>query len=270
MSSSVIIRKNGFYQRKWFGNERKWKIRRIRGISILARLREGCEIEEGVTLGDIFKIVNANKYLKTFIRCYSWCNSINELHENALETWRLTEEDLADTDVKYLEVYWHVENNEYKHDKSFGLYSGFHGIGDSEQYSMSLTPAYKMVHLPVKLNTKVTIYKPFDSKNYKERLLMESNTSYSLLEALDAIYDDLSFYGGEEQKKETIDMLNDRLDSMKDEEGVPIEKILKGLGAEVDENNELNKMKILIHPEVLNDLNNIIPLNPKKDADQEN
>ena len=258
---SAIIRKNGLYEKKWVPERRKWLIKKVKKINAYSLLREHCTIADDVTLADIFAMVESNKYLTAFISQYSSCHQIYSMHEQIKETWRNSEKEEDEIDVDYLEVYWHVGNNDYGKRKSFYVTTGLHGIveGNTDQYSMSLTPLYEMAHLPVKLNNSIKIYKPFDFKNPKAvEIVVDSEQGFTLLEVLDAIYEDLSFYGGsDEQKQELKDELNRRVEDIKsgEEIGIPWEQIKKQLGKDdvedgEDGENKESKYKIIFHPDV--------------------
>ena len=286
MSDKVIFKKTGLYGRTWNSDKEKHVLKRIKKLEILRDLRSLCEIEEDVTLGDIFNILDRYKLLKSVIAQYSWCRALEDFHVQSRETFLKTDEN---DHLDYIEIYWCVDNDVYKGDKNFEISTGIHAIGgpckDYEKdygalppsnkinYSISYQPLYEIAHLPVRLNKEIEILEPWVISSKKRppiEPILVTNRGFSLLEVLDAIYWDISFSGDIEQKKDFIDGMKGMVDEIKSGKmpGIPLEQVEKQLGLEPltqDEESE-NKMKIVFHPEAAKALGvdvDAIPLDDK-------
>ena len=171
---------------------------------ILSYLRNDCEIVENTTLGDIFKIVKNNDMLKSFIKQYSWCGSIDEFHDQSLMH--------PDDDFEYLDrlvIEWSSSTNlTSKKSKNlnglriitkvigFDLSPDFYGFdSNGTACSVSATPMWQLANVPVELDENYEIYEPFCVSGSREKLIVGSRR-FTLLNILDAIYYDISFYGG--------------------------------------------------------------------------
>jgi hypothetical protein len=213
MGDTVKITKNGFIDIKWNGDTQEYEDK-IRDTYVSC-LRKEVEIEEGVTLKDIFTAVEKDELLKSFISMYSWCRDMDQFLAQIKQP--VSEPDTGDK-IDYLEVYWDAEVWTYKKhkkeqlDPSVDFYTGFHGWGqvtteeqkkmygdtDKIAYSVSCTPMYVLADLPIKVNTDIEIHHIDEtSKTYPHSMtLFKGKREFSLLDFLDAIFWDISFYGG--------------------------------------------------------------------------
>jgi hypothetical protein len=187
----VKIEKDGIWLYRF--NKRTQKEERCRPKHVLTMLRDACEIEEGVTLLDIFNGVDALPELKNFIAQYSWCAAIDEFHEQARQPCPPDDEPA----MTHLLVSWVAETFTYKGKTDFTMSLDFGGIGPDKtgkvvNWGVSYTPMYRLAHLPVKLDPEVTVYK----QAHPDKILFQGERCFSLLEVLDCIYDDISFMGG--------------------------------------------------------------------------
>lgn len=251
------IKKDGLFFYKWSNKQKKYVEKKAKKSNILTYLRNSCYIDEGVTLQDIFNLVDSSKLLKFVISQYSWCPSIDEFHAQAKEPWIKNEEE----DLHTLEINWHVSKCS-KNTLDFELYPNFHGLGEKTTYSVSYTPVYELAHLPVVLNESFALY----DKNVHPKEIFKSTRHFSLLEVLDAIYDDISFVGSPEQNKKFLEELKETVKQI--ESGlpmVPIEQVAKKLGCELEPTQD--EMKMLLHPKIVKQLGvdpNSIPLDDKE------
>lgn len=242
--SKIVLERDGLYEHKYSPKTKSDAARKVKQAHVLAKLRLPCEIADGVTLGDLFWVVGRYKLLRAFLAEYSWCWRLGEFHEQAKEPDLTPEPDPDPLD--YLEVYWTAD---YHSDRTirkgeikegwFDVGTGFHGIGralatgwHAEQgyepgqviaYSVSMTPMYKLAPLPVKLNETIEIY----DNNWiyqtpkgggppeRPPPVIRSRRSFTLLEALDAIYDDISFYGGPAESAAKRDELAEMVEAIK-------------------------------------------------------
>ena len=209
MSDHVIFTKDGLKQFSWDGDAQEYK-QNIRN-SAVTNLRSECRIEDGVTLADIFNAVENDPPLKNIISVYSWCWHIDDFHEQA----KLPKEDFEDADILYLEICWIAEIQDYSDGNCFDIYTDFSGPGvNGERYSVSCSPMNKIAHLRVKLNNSVEIEK-HHRKSKSEMIADKMSRSFSLLDVLDAIYDDISFYGGPEDNKKFLEKMEETMEDIK-------------------------------------------------------
>ena len=235
MSEKVEFTDEGLFYYKWNGDKQIYIRKRVKKATCLIHLRSTCEISEGVTLKQIFQIVEKYKLIKAFISQYSWCYHINEFHAQAEEPNYILEEDLEP--MTHLEISHHVDVNkviakkkhpggtrERKITMDFETSPVFYGIGLSPEgepvtYSVSCSPMWQLADLPVILNKKVDVYEPWlAGEAVKNNELLHTTTrDFSLLEVLDAIYWDISFMGGPKENAEFIKETKSQLENFKEE-----------------------------------------------------
>jgi hypothetical protein len=214
MADRIRITNSGFVAVDWNPDTQSHETEPTE--EILGNLRTTCEIDEDVTLGRIFEIVSSDPVLKVVMKAYSWCSDIDGFHAAA----KLPPTERKD--VKPEEVLTHIEiskvcdvhdphKSETKGD--FQYWEHMAGVSaNGERWAIGCLPMGDIQHLPVKLNTDIVIRKNFADA------LWEGRTHFTLLEVLDAIYFDISFYGGPEENKK---FLNDLLEMSNDiEEGL--------------------------------------------------
>ena len=271
MSESIEFTPNGIVLHKWNEKKKKMERKRPKKLTICMHLRSRCEIAEGTTLRNIFDAVDRYRFLKLVISQYSWCQSIDEFHAQAKEPMQRPE----DSDqIDFLEIYHWPEVHKYTEKKKhpggtrerntvidFDTSVGFHGIGPAkdedgqysldrtEQYSVSYSPMYEIVDLPIKLKKEFTVYTPFEhGKKMEERELLKATREFTLLDVLDAIYWDISFMGGPQNNAEFIENMKGRVDEITSGEVamIPMEQVFP----ETEIDPDPDKMKILMHPDV--------------------
>lgn len=280
----ILIKKDGFWERS------KKKIRRVKKSSVLSCLKETVEIEDGVTLLDLFRIVGKHKLLKLFISQYSNCPALEEFHAQAEEPMRNENDEYP---LDYLEVYWHggvQKDNIYTS-------ASFHGIStprDPENayvdgtapIGISYSPMWELADVPLKLNTQIKIWGKRNSKTLKQEIVFEGQKQFTLLDVLDAIYDDISFMGGPQENAEFIDSMNSLVEDLKSGvvKGIPLKDVLQKLeeqgmrgteelGDQFD-NIEIEGLPIVLAPQVVeffglnpDDFEQVDPSEPKENLE---
>lgn len=266
MSQYLEFTPDGLLLYKWNSKKQKYIRSRPKKKTICTHLRSLCEIAEGTTLKDILNAVDKYKFLKFFVSQYSWCWAIDEFHAQVNEEhFDVKEND--EEKIEYLELYWGAEVWE----NDFDLHTGFHGIGKetideltgqkyTERYSVSCTPLYEIANLPVKLNKEFKVYKDFKD------VVLEGEHDYTLLEVLDAIYDDISFYGSPAESQQFLEDLKADVEEIKSGKVplIPMQQVEKQLGLEQSEEKET---KVLFSPNVAKQLGvnpDNIPLDDKE------
>ena len=234
MSDSVKFERDGLYAYKWDGDLRQDVVTKVTPDGCLKELRCACYIGDGVTLLDIFRTVKNLPPLKEFLCHYSWCWAMDEFMAQIEEPMR--EDEPA---IEYMEVYWDFDADKFQGETTCSLSTGFHGIGfegkgehrhpstNRVHWSCSCTPLYEIADCPVRLNEEVEVREPrdLDDKHPKpmEPTLFKAKCCFSLLEVLDAIFDDISFYGGPAEARELIEEINEIKDAYGDVEAIPLE-----------------------------------------------
>ena len=215
MIHKVRITKDGFLAEKNDGEEVL-----LKNDNIFAGLRSECEIDEGVTLGDIFNLVDKNEHIKNFLSNYCLLN-IDAHHASAL---REPEEHER---LSYLTIDWSAEVWLYDEHNDLDLYPHFCGFkdedGDDNRYGLDFTPLSQLVYLPVKLNTDSSIHIMGEKERGKGWKLegrpayIECERCFSLLDILDGIYWEIGFHGNPEDKEGKIEEINETVEEIKEQ-----------------------------------------------------
>ena len=207
MADFVKLTKRGIVSYEWDSETRTYVPAR-KGANNLPNLRLRCEIEDDVTLGDIFKAVQADPDLMEFIAAYSWCGAIEKFHAQARKP-HVPENEPDEDRITHLEISAYGEFWEYNKAKDGieefeGIHVGFSGISPATNWSVSYTPMNDIAHLPVKINPNVQF-----SKSLTEERVAKYNMS--LLEVLFIVFWDISFHGGPEDNEAFIEEMKDRI-----------------------------------------------------------
>lgn len=203
-------------------------------------------LADDVTLKDIFLLIN--RHLEVFdVLLGNWCA---ELTEEALSGQDAEE----DTDIEYLELYKYYElgevweNGELLPDVIGPLntaFPSFHGKGFlrtekdrndgqpfRENYAVELSPTYKIVDLPLKLNRELVIFddpswhkefKAGNKPNFEDYTISYPWVGYTLGEILYGIVWELSFFGGPQKRDDMMTELKERVDEIESGEAELIE-----------------------------------------------
>lgn len=208
MPDYVKITKNGLREYSWNGDIRKYRGRRPKKLNVLSCLRCVCKLDKGITVLDIFNIVDQYKLLKIFCSQYSWCRAIDGFHKQAKETGEKNSEN-----IDYLEIGWVCDF--YKGEIS--LNTDFIGIGKTDRYSVSCSPSYVYANLPIVINKQLELNG------------VKLKRDFTLLDILDAIYFDISFYGGPKEIENFVAEMNCRLEEIKSGKAktIPLDEVFK-------------------------------------------
>ena len=222
-------------------------------MTLLDALLNFCDIKEGTTMLDLFRLVESEEMVKLFFLGYSWCWEIDAFHKLADKVQKHSR-----TKFNYCEVYaaMDVEIRDNEKDNKlydFNLWHGFHVNGDitdeerkenpdwyegmtTQNYGVSMTPINEYAHLPIKLDKNVTI-EEYRNDLRKQVHLVESTRDLTLLEILDAIYYEISFVGGPEDQEKFVEEMGRRLADVKsgEEKTRPFDEIVK----ECEEKNKI-------------------------------
>lgn len=214
------------------------------------------EVDDGLTLRDLFSFVRDNEDLKAFIAGYSWCGAIDEFHKEMDKPIKKGEE----TSCEYAVVQHDCEMQKLgKYGNTFDWNSDFVGIGplsehsrkfyeerpdglpipETERYGLSYIGINAIAHLPLNVETTIDIRKnPYYGRSggQKEEGIEYGKFKYkvSFGELLDVIYDDISFHGGPEDRDEVWSDLKETSDKIKEglEETKPFDDFLEEMEKE--------------------------------------
>jgi len=208
----------------------------INGTNFPRWLREECSVDKGVTLRDIMTHVARNKNLSTFLGKYASCpmREFNGLlgkkvkkHEyiQKLNVYWIGEWWDKETEIDDLSLFWSFQGiGVMPEEERENLHLSSDQIGELISWSVS-GDISDVLDLPVEINNEATVY--HNTKQYKVEETLKREMLPTMLEFLNAIYFDISFYGTPKQAKEQFKsiedtrqaILNKNLDIKKDEEG---------------------------------------------------
>lgn len=208
MSEKVHITKSGLKWMSWDGDTRQYV--EDQRSNFTRCLRVACYIDSDVTLGDVFRAVAAHPELMKIVGDYSWCD-MAAFHEEAVKPGKFT-------DLKYLLVSKYFEFDEHEGHEALD----FGGIGPSEvddprtadqdgnmHWAIDFTPVNELASLHVRLSPTMDIF-------HDHKKIGSAPACFSLLEVLDAIYDEISFHGSPRSRDERGDELEAIVKSVKD------------------------------------------------------
>lgn len=235
----VVLSKDGLWRNKWNQDTREYEKIVPEEVTVFSLLRNACVIAEGTTLLDIMNIVEGNELLTMFLGQYSWCRDIDAFHAQVNEPQRTIHFDDDGNEIDdpeemvALEILWHTTYHPDGKFPDFSIEPEFHGLGPEPEagerrntYSVSYGPVYDIADLPVVLNKHFTVYKPWEpNKTADDRIIMEGEKDFTLLEVLDAIYWDISFAGGPDDNAAFLEEMKGRVDEIESclASGVPLE-----------------------------------------------
>src|SRR5581483_34510 len=200
MSDTIFITKHGFRREKWDGEIRQNVEVPIKDI--VHELRVACEIEQGVTLGDIFKAVSQHELLMYVIGSFAWCRP-EAFHKEA-------EKPAVPSDLHFIELVKHIEIDQFGADAHVDV----HGVGPNDSgeivnnWSIELTPVNELASVPVRLDPNVKVL-----KDYQE--IASAPSCFSLFEVLQEIYFEISFHGSPQDRQEFADEMALRVKEIK-------------------------------------------------------
>lgn len=160
-------------------------------------LNQSCVIEDGVTLKDIFDIMKQNEGLMEFFRRFSWCPAMDEFHDLAKKE--------AGVD-NIIPACLEISSMASLFDGYLDSETSFHGLdakGDRE--SISFLPVNDIANLPIKLNNSFKLRYDTGTED------LSGDRSITLLEILDAIYWEISFWGTPKTIPQTLELIRRKL-----------------------------------------------------------
>lgn len=239
MSERIELRKGGkLIEIKWVydkakgeGEYQEFDITK----QAIRHLFEVCELEEGVTLKDIFLLLNTELDIFDAV-IGNWCKDI--VTEGLTQPEKPYDLSTYDPDqIEYLELVYTPEYDLDGDDKDvlYGIHrpdfggvgvvlqaeNEHHKAGERIAWGVSFTPSNELINIPVKLSDKFSIYEgilKWDKTSTGDRVLASfSNPTYTLGGILEGIIWELSFHGGPGSRKIRKDELDEAVKSIKKE-----------------------------------------------------
>jgi len=240
MSEGLQIRKGGkLIKTKWVYDKTKDEgsyVEKDITDKAISHLFDGCDLEEGVTLRDIFLIMN--KELKLFdavIR--NWCEEI--VTEGLTKPAKVVGQYDPD-EIEYLELSKNIHYDGTEKQCNGGLFPDFGGVGYELKedklhswgevewpkgsripWGISFSSANDLIDLPVKLDKKLRVFNDDHTappKDYCQELASYEGVNYTLGDILYGIIWEMSFHGGPIEREKAGGELRKAVDEcMKDE-----------------------------------------------------
>jgi hypothetical protein len=246
MTEKLVLTKNGkLVETKWVYDKQKEEGSYVDSDvtdQAIRRIFDNCELEDGVTLKDVFLLLNTELQIFDAI-IGNWCEKL--VTEGLTKPAKPHTGQYDPEEIEYLELkknYWQDKDSTYgqnrpdfggtgyelKEDKLAGWNNkdGTPAVempkGERIPWGLSFTPTNELINLPLKLNRKLTIYnEDHESPDYHKVIAEYDNICYTLGDILYGILWELSFHGGPESRdgfKSTLDsQLEDYRKSLTDE-----------------------------------------------------
>lgn len=244
MSGLKIVKGGKLKLSYWDPNTQTDKIEDVTERAI-TKLFYPCSIDKGVTLRDIFLLLNTNSAMFSVIYPY-W---VEEYIDEALLSEPNKLDEIVDTQVEYLQLSWNYHYQTYKGKEElqgmdrpdlYGIgpklledYENFKK-GDRIRYSLSFSSTKELVDLPIKLKQDLEIVDlnldllP-DPKTINTPTALYDGVTYTLGSILEGILYEISFHGSPQSRdKGKLELLK-QVEMVKSGEGELIDFDLKSL-----------------------------------------
>lgn len=212
-------------------------------IDILDALSLYCDMDEGVTLLDIFHLVAEDEAAKAFLATYSWCSSIDDYHVEAEKIDKRFEFNYSlvsssmdlvirknenDTKPFNFQVSYDFHVNGAVEEEERNRNPEYYKTVDNINYGVSMTPIGEYAYLPLHLENEITV-KEYRTDLHEEKVLLTCHRDMTLLDILDAIYWEISFCGSPAQAAEFREGLMQSVEDIKsgNVDTVPLDDIIK-------------------------------------------
>ena len=202
------------------------------------------EVDDDLTLGDLFRVVEEDGKLSAFIAAYSWCWHIDEFHAQAKLPPETSDHE---ENIWYCYVNASLDTHEYQDEISADFGVDFFGEGElseeekehwshcqgtpptSTKDGLSMSPMNTIAHLPLRVcqdflvhgSHKIATGERSKKGRMKHQIKFVEHVRcqrhMTLLDILDAIYWDISFHGGPADNESVLEDLKSRVDSIKSE-----------------------------------------------------
>lgn len=203
----------------------------------LGHIREACELEEGVTLKDLFLLIQPD--LDVFQVIFQ--NWIKEYVTYGLNNPGQLAGTYDPEEIEYLELYWDLyfdsealyghsrpsfhgvgyelrENLYWKQDGSEELGEPQWQQGERIPWGLMGSNLLSYINKPLKLNNKLTIYDDNldgDPSTYGKVLAEYPNPTYTLFNIIEGIFWEISFHGGPSESTQFSKELKQAVDKVR-------------------------------------------------------
>jgi hypothetical protein len=191
VQSELILCKGGvLYYKPSSMSEKVGELQDVTDVAYKFLLRT-CEFEEGLKLKDVFALMEKHiDFLDLLIG--NWIKDI--LAESKIPCEKQSK------DIEFLELYWHLESDKYG---TSGLdRPRFDGQGTDCPYAIDFSPSNSLMELPIVLKKDAQLFQ----NGYNNPITL-SEMHYTLLNILDGIIWELSFYGSPTKRQEQFESL---------------------------------------------------------------
>jgi hypothetical protein len=193
------------------------KVETVNMEDIINFLSENVELGESVTFKRLFSIVsfNVEKFNDIFYSALGGYNLepfLQEIENNPTQA----------IESEYLEIHWFCE----KYENEFSLYPSLHGVSSksSDVYAIDFVSLNNLKNYNIRINPKVEIIdynkiNSVESGSTETEELTESKLDlgdkyFTLFDLFFAIFHEISFYGGPQDKKEKFQELEDSIEKV--------------------------------------------------------
>lgn len=190
------------------------------------------KVEEPFTLKNLFDYVDRHETLKLFLRTYCWCFHIDDFHEEAKKP---PANDNDDEKLYFLNLAKYIESDEEGVDTILDLTAGGKVSEHDEKYfvenpekrkeytwyAVEMTPVNNLAGLQLKMDTDLPFkkYTNFRRDGSGRELLIDLGTlrsEFTLIDFLDCIYDEISFFGTPTQRQAQLEDIQGRMEEIED------------------------------------------------------
>lgn len=240
---TLMLKQDGIILKSWAPNEKKYHNKLVPYSKAFPLLMMGVEDVEGAAVANLVEMFRANTdiYAELFEAPY--------LEELLCETIKDDPSGLPGRNVlQKVEISWGCESSNYGHGLSFEFFPHASGVGPSDgtseeyggpkkgeiinNYGLDFTPLCELAPLPLSLDENVKMNKS-EKKNGKFEFTTVDlgHHQFTLFEIVQAILDEVSFFGPPSNRDSTKDMLIERVREIDSGEAktIPFDEVKKKL-----------------------------------------
>lgn len=185
------------------------------GDESLQYLFSECTLEDNYSILDLFEFVNSIELLKIFIQMYSSCFNFDEFY---IESKKSTPDQEDEDPLTATEIYLHSSFCSKKKVSWFQLDFDLHGRSKSKKtYAIEYSPVNQYSRLPLKIKNQRFVFDSSSGMPKKPAFMVIKHPT--LLDILDAVFDEISYHGDIETRDAFIGKLRDISNSIKGEFG---------------------------------------------------
>lgn len=227
--TEVLLKKTGFYVQQENENLGKLELVNVNetDYNLPYYLDYTLSIEDGVNVEDLLTILNNNSgVIDEHFLSKTRGFKIKPYFDDMVKTPTNIE-----TECKYVEFYWLVDEYSFKEENRLECYTSFHGISkvDDVAWGLSYSPICEWKHLPLKVN------KTFDISYYstrKNKMIskLKLDKDFTLRDFISGFLNEITFHGYPEHRDQFMKNLEEMEKDIEsgEVEFIPMEKMLLG------------------------------------------